>query len=325
MKQEILRLLKEEKGYVSGQALCDRFQVSRTAVWKAVRQLEEEGYAIEAVRNRGYRLTGCPDRLTEEELGSEICGWAGRSICYREETESTNDLAKKLAAEGCPEGTLVTADYQSAGKGRRGRAWSSPKGEAVYMSLVRRPDLPPASASMVTLVGAMAVTAAVGRETGLSCQIKWPNDVVSGGRKVCGILTEMSAELDCIHYIVMGMGINTGQREFPEELREKATSLLLECGRPVNRCRLAAAVLEEFEGLYARFLEDGDLRGLAAEYNSRLAGLGREVRILDPAGAYTGVSRGIDEEGRLLVEMDGGDTRRVVSGEVSVRGLYGYV
>ena len=325
MKQEILRLLKEEKGYVSGQALCDRFQVSRTAVWKAVRQLEEEGYAIEAVRNRGYRLTGCPDRLTEKELGSEICGWAGSSICYREETESTNDLAKKLAAEGCPEGTLVTADYQSSGKGRRGRAWSSPKGEAVYMSLVLRPDLPPASASMVTLVGAMAVTAAVGRETGLSCQIKWPNDVVSGGRKVCGILTEMSAELDCIHYIVMGMGINTGQREFPEELREKATSLLLECGRPVNRCRLAAAVLEEFEGLYARFLEDGDLRGLAAEYNSRLAGLGREVRILDPAGAYTGVSRGIDEEGGLLVEMDGGDTRRVVSGEVSVRGLYGYV
>ena len=249
----------------------------------------------------------------------------GYHVLYQEKTDSTNVWAGRLAREGAPSRTLVCADMQTDGRGRRGRRWESPPGESLYMTLILRPDFCPQQASMLTLVTGLSVAQALCAMTGLEALLKWPNDVVSGGRKVCGILTEMSAELDCIHYIVMGMGINTGQREFPEELREKATSLLLECGRPVNRCRLAAAVLEEFEGLYARFLEDGDLRGLAAEYNSRLAGLGREVRILDPAGAYTGVSRGIDEEGGLLVEMDGGDTRRVVSGEVSVRGLYGYV
>ena len=325
MKQEILRLLKEEKGYVSGQALCDRFQVSRTAVWKAVRQLEEEGYAIEAVRNRGYRLTGCPDRLTEEELGAAIRGWAGRSICYREETESTNDLAKKLAAEGCPEGTLVTADYQSSGKGRRGRAWSSPKGEAVYMSLVLRPDLPPVSASMVTLVGAMAVTAAVGRETGLSCQIKWPNDVVSGGRKVCGILTEMSAEMDTVNYIVIGIGINVNMTEFPEELRRTATSLALECGHQVARSRLVAACGKYFEKYYEIFLRDKSLKNLKKTYESALVNKGADVSVITADGTFNRKALGINDMGELMVEDETGRVETVRAGEVSVRGIYGYV
>ena len=162
MKGEILKILRETDGYVSGQDLCDRLEVSRTAVWKVIRQLEQEGYGIDAVRNRGYRLASCPDRLTKEELDACIRGnWAGKTVYHYEETGSTNDRAKELAAAGCPHGTLVTAEEQTAGRGRRGRSWSSPSGTAVYMSLVLRPKLPPASASMVTLVAALAVSAAV--------------------------------------------------------------------------------------------------------------------------------------------------------------------
>lgn len=326
MKREILKLLKETEGYVSGQDLCDRFRVSRTAVWKAIRQLEEEGYEIEGIRNRGYRLVDCPDGLTEEELGAAIRGtWAGRPVFYYPEIGSTNDQAKKLAAEGCPHGTLVTAERQTAGRGRRGRTWISPRGEAIYMSLVLRPDLPPSSASMVTLVAAMAVGAGIRKAAGLESRIKWPNDLVVNGKKVCGILTEMSAELDCIHYVIIGIGINAAQKEFPPELEEKATSLAMEAGHPVNRCRLAAAVLEEFETYYEKYRETGDMTLLMEEYNRELAGAGGTVRVLSPEGEYSGLSRGIDREGRLLVDREDGSREAVVSGEVSVRGLYGYV
>ena len=326
MKGEILKILRETDGYVSGQDLCDRLEVSRTAVWKVIRQLEQEGYGIDAVRNRGYRLASCPDRLTKEELDACIRGnWAGKTVYHYEETGSTNDRAKELAAAGCPHGTLVTAEEQTAGRGRRGRSWSSPSGTAVYMSLVLRPKLPPTSASMVTLVAELAVSAAVKKVTGAESRIKWPNDLVVGNKKICGILTEMSAELDCIHYVVIGIGINTGQREFPEEISSTATSLFLETGKPVNRCRLVAAVMEELEGYYESYCRAGDLSLLKEEYNRELAGAGGEVRVLSPAGEYTGVSRGIDEEGRLLVDRADGTRECVVSGEVSVRGLYGYV
>lgn len=326
MKKEILKMLKETEGYVSGQELCDRFQVSRTAVWKVIRQLEEEGYEIEGVRNRGYRLTGCPDGLTEEELGSAITGkWAGRPVFYYPEVTSTNDLAKRLASEGCPHGTLVTAERQTAGRGRRGRAWMSPKGESIYMSLVLRPDLPPSSASMVTLVAAMAVAAGLKKAAGVEGQIKWPNDLVVKGKKICGILTEMSAELDCIHYVIIGTGINVGQKEFPPELADRATSLLIETGKPVNRCRLAAAVMEAFEEYYEKYEKAGDMSLLMEEYNRELAGAGEPVRVLAPEGEYSGHSCGIDREGRLLVDREDGSREAVVSGEVSVRGLYGYI
>ncbi len=326
MKKEILNLLKETEGYVSGQDLCDRFQVSRTAVWKAIRQLEEEGYEIEGVRNRGYRLNSCPDRLTEEELGPLITGkWAGRPVFYCPEVSSTNDLAKQLASEGCPHGTLVTAERQTAGRGRRGRTWVSPKGESVYMSLVLRPKLPPSSASMVTLVAAMAVAAGLKKTAGIDGQIKWPNDLVTGGRKISGILTEMSAELDCIHYVIIGIGINVGQKEFPEELAGCATSLRMETGQPVNRCRVAAAVMEAFEEYYEKYEKAGDMSLLMEEYNRELAGMGGRVRVLAPGGEYCGISKGIDREGRLLVDREDGSREAVASGEVSVRGLYGYV
>ncbi len=326
MKTKILTILKEEEGFVSGQELCRRLGVSRTAVWKVMKQLGEEGYVIEAVRNRGYRLVEVADVMTKAEIGSRMHSkWMGRELVYLPETDSTNIQARRLAEEGYPEGTLVVADCQKAGKGRRGRCWSSPPGSSIYMSFLLKPDIPPYCASMITLIAGMAVAQAVKGETGLPAQIKWPNDVVVNGRKICGILTEMSTELERIHYIVTGIGINVNQQEFPEEIQATAVSLRMEAGRSISRSGLIASSMEWFEGYYEQFLKTQDLSLLQADYESMLANLGREVLVLDPAGEYRGICRGIDQGGRLLVELSDGSRRAVMSGEVSVRGIYGYV
>lgn len=328
MKREILELLRRTEGYVSGQELCGMLGVSRTSIWKAVNQLKEEGYVIDSAPNRGYRLRSVPDVLSAEELESRMNGrtrWAGRKVCYYEELDSTNSRAKKLADEGLPHGTLVLTESQTAGKGRRGRQWASPAGSGVWMTLILKPKIQPASASMLTLVAALAVQRAVNRLTGLTALIKWPNDIVVNGKKVCGILTEMSSEVDYIHYVVVGIGINVNVEGFPLELKETATSLYLETGRRCQRAALAAASLEEFEALYERFLETEDLSGFKEEYEAGMVNLGRRVRVLAADHTYEGMAVGIDEEGQLLVETEDKTLRRVMSGEVSVRGIYGYV
>ncbi|MCI8949600.1 MAG: biotin--[acetyl-CoA-carboxylase] ligase [Lachnospiraceae bacterium] len=326
MKTKILTILKEAQGFVSGQDLCGRLGVSRTAVWKVMKQLEEEGYKIEAVRNKGYRLIQVADVITEAEVGSQMnTKWMGRHLVYLPETDSTNIQAAKLAREGAPEGTLVVAESQTAGKGRRGRSWSSPSGSSIYMSFLLRPDIPPYCASMITLLAGMAGAKAVCQVAGLEAQIKWPNDLVVNGKKICGILTEMSAEMERIHYIVTGIGINVNQMEFPEEIRDKATSLWIEGGKRLNRSQLIAAVMEWFEQYFEQFLETKDLSGLKEAYEEMLANRNREVSVLDPASPCQGICRGIDKGGELLVELPEGQIRKVVAGEVSVRGIYGYV
>ena len=328
MKREILELLRRTEEYVSGQEMCRLLGVSRTAIWKAMNQLKEEGYAIDAVPNKGYRLRSVPDVLSAEEMESRVnarTGWAGRRVCYYEELDSTNSRAKQLAEEGMPHGTLVLAGSQTAGKGRRGRQWTSPAGSGVFMTLILKPKIQPASASMLTLAAALAVKRAVSRLTGLTPLIKWPNDIVINGKKVCGILTEMSSEVDYINYVVVGIGINTNMEEFPGELEKTATSLLLETGQRCHRASLASAVLEEFEAVYERFLATEDLSDLKEEYEAGMVNLGRQVRVLAVENVFEGVAVGIDEGGRLLVETKDRVLHKVMSGEVSVRGIYGYV
>lgn len=326
MKGEILKLLKETDGYVSGQELCRRFGVSRTAVWKVINQLKEEGYEIEAVRNRGYALKGAGDVLSEAELLSCLkTEWAGGRTVYFDATDSTNIQARRLAEAHAPHGTLVVSDRQDGGKGRRGRSWASPSGVGIWMSLILRPEIAPSSASMLTLAAALAVREGIQEETGLSPLIKWPNDLVLNGKKICGILTEMSTELMEIQYVITGIGINVNQREFPPEIRDTATSLSLEAGRCFRRSSLIAAILKAFEKDYAAFLKTGDLSLLLEEYNACLVNRGKEVCILDPSGEYRAVAEGIDESGSLLVTLPDGTRREIISGEVSVRGIYGYV
>lgn len=324
-REEILALLRERGDYVSGQELCERFGVSRTAVWKAVNLLKKEGFKIEAVQNRGYRLCGPCGIFGRAEINSRLdTRWAGRNLLFHQKVDSTNNLAKLEAEKGAPHGTVIVADTQTAGRGRRGRYWLSPPGVSLYFTIVLRPQLQPGQASMLTLVMADAVGRAIERVTGLKAGIKWPNDIVVNGRKVCGILTEMSAERDCIHYAVIGVGTNILHQDFPPETAVKATSLEDEGDAPVSRSYLLAEILTEFEADYGKFISAGDLTPLLSGYEGMLVNRDAEVKVLDPKGEFTGVARGITPQGELKVEKEG-QIVLVYAGEVSVRGICGYV
>ena len=326
MKSEILRMLKESGSYVSGQQLCGRFGVSRTAVWKVVEQLKKEGYEIEAVRNRGYRLVESPDVLSQAEILSFTDTlWAGRRVVCFTETDSTNIQARSYGEKDGVHGTLFVAERQSAGKGRRGRNWESPAGLSIYMSILLRPEISPGCAPMLTLVMALSVAEGIRESAGVDVQIKWPNDIVLNKKKLCGILTEMSTEIDYINYVVIGVGINVNQEEFPQGLSDKATSLRIETGRRMKRAGMIAAVMERFEKNYGMFAETKDLSKLQEKYNSMLVNAGRDVRVLEPGNEYNAHALGINEIGELMVMTEDGIRKNIFAGEVSVRGIYGYV
>ena len=326
MKAKILALLRKRKDYVSGQELCESFGVSRTAVWKAIGQLKKEGYRIEAVKNRGYLLAPEEEVYGQHELESRMTTeWAGHPVCYYDQLASTNLQAKLDAENGAEQGALIVADMQTAGRGRRGRAWSSPAGRNVYFTLILKPAFPVETASMVTLVMGLAVAEGIRETCGVEARVKWPNDIVIKGRKVCGMLAEMSTERDFIHYIVMGVGINVKRQEFAPEIADMATCLERERGKSVSRAELIVNVLKLFERYYDIFQKDGNLGGFLETYNGLVAGKDKEVRVLDPKGEFQGVSRGISSTGELLVEREDGTVETVYAGEVSVRGIYGYV
>lgn len=324
MKERVLRLLRERGDFVSGQELCDLLGVSRTAVWKVIHQLEDEGYVLEAITRKGYRLVSSPEVVTAAEIGSRMrTQWAGRSIAFFKEIDSTNSWARKLGEEGAPEGTLVVADRQLSGRGRRGRGWFSPAGTGIWMTILLRPELSPDRVSAITLAAALSVCRAVREVTGLHTSIKWPNDLVVDGKKVCGILTEMSVEPDYIHYVVIGIGINVNQTDFPDDLPH-AYSLAMAARHSISRAAIIARVWECFEEDYAAYLKYGNMRGLKERYEEHLANLNRPVRVLAPAGEWDGTAEGIDDSGDLLVRDRTGELHCVNSGEVSVRGVYGY-
>ena len=273
---------------MSGQELCDKFGVSRTAVWKSIQKLKAEGYQIEAVPNKGYCLTGVADILNKEELENlRNTEWTGNKVVYFEVTDSTNIQAKRLGEEGWPHGTLVVAGRQEAGRGRRGRTWESPGHTGVFMTVLLRPSFLPGQASMLTIVAAMAVTKAVRVKYGLDVQIKWPNDIVLNGRKICGILTEMNTEIDAINYVVIGIGINVSNERFGDDTAKVATSLRIEGGGEIRRAELIWAVWEAFEAYYGNFIKTGDLQGIKHEYDGYLVNIDRQVRVLDQKEPFT--------------------------------------
>lgn len=325
MRTKILTILRKSGDYVSGQELCEQLGVSRTAIWKVINQLKEAGYEIEASQNKGYHLVSAPDVMDAAEIISlKQTDWAGEETFYFDTIDSTNTRAKQLAEEGHKSGTLVISDQQTLGRGRRGRSWESPKGSGIFMTLMLKPDINPNNASMLTLVSALAIAKAISDVTGANAQIKWPNDIVIGGKKVCGILTEMSAQFDYINHIVIGIGINVHNEEFPEELKKMASSLYLECGKHFRRADIITRFLAYFEEYYENFLVTEDLSGLLREYNALLVNMGKIVKVLDPKEPFEGKAMGITKKGELIV--DTWESRKLVSsGEVSVRGIYGYV
>ena len=310
-------------GAVSGQALSEELGVTRAAIWKQIVRLRDMGFEIEAQGRQGYRLSACPDSLLPSVVRHGLnTRWAGCEVIRLEEVDSTNRYARMLAAQGAPQGTLVIAQTQTAGRGRRGRGWVSPAGEGIFMSLILRPQVHPSQVARLSLQTALAVAEGIRSSTGLDARIKWPNDVVCGGKKIVGMLLEMNADEERVHDIVAGIGINVHQKDFGE-LAKTATSLDLLTGGFVPRAEVVRAVLTAFEETQS--LAQGDGAALMDAYRARSATIGRRVQVIGAQGTFVGTAKDVTPLGALMVEEDGGPLREVLAGDVSVRGLMGYV
>lgn len=322
MKDHILSVLTAADDYVSGQALAKTLGVSRQAVWKGINALREDGCEIDSVTNKGYRLRSLPACLNAAALsavlGTEVIG---KSLVVLDSVGSTNDYLKRMGAEGCPNGTVVTTREQSSGKGRLGRTWQSKRDENLAFSVLLRPRITPREVGAITPLAGLAVCKALRGFTRLDCRIKWPNDVIVGKKKLCGILTEMSAEFDAVEYIVTGIGINVDQVLFPEEIAYKATSVLLETGRHYNKNQLLACVLRQLEREFMR--NDLTLSAQALdEYESLCATVGKSVTFMRGTRRVNGMAVGVDRGGELKVMLSDGSLVYVNAGEVTVQGIY---
>lgn len=316
---ELLGLLEAEYGsYVSGEEISRKLNVSRTAVWKQIRKLEEEGFRIEAVPRRGYRLMGRPERLAVQELLPKLKTHNfGRQLRLLESVPSTQDELRKWAEQGAPEGALVIAEQQTSGRGRMGRAWVSPAGKGVWMSLLLRPQLPLTQVPQLTLLAAVALSRAIAQHVAVSIGIKWPNDLLVNERKISGILLESAAEDERLRYVIVGLGIsvNLEEDDYPPELLEKAVSLKMAAGHAIDRSALIADVLEQFEQLYGLFLEQG-FAPIRSLWEAHAVTLNRSVTLHTPQGMLQGTPRSLNELGGLIVELPDGTMHTVYSAEI---------
>lgn len=328
MKEKILKLLKDnKKQFVSGQEISEQLKVSRTAIWKYINALKEEGYEIESVSRKGHMLISTPDILNYEEISEYLSTqYVGREIYYFDSIDSTNIRAKELAYNDGTDGAVVIAEEQTHGRGRLGRNWSSQKKKGIWMSIILKPQIEPQDAVKITQVAAAAVWKAIA-QMGIKTQIKWPNDIVLNGKKVCGILTEMSGELNRLNYLVVGIGINTNTNidEFPEEIRNMATSIKTETGEEIKRKELVALILNNFEALYDQLINDRSIKEAINICKENSALIGRDVRLIVRGDEKEVKAIDINEDGELIVQDKEGEISKVISGEVSVRGLYGYI
>jgi len=320
IRREVLRLFHAHPdAYISGAEISQRLGVSRTAVWKHIRALREAGYAIEAVSSRGYRLQETPDLLLAAEIQSGLATErVGRNMQCFPSTDSTNLRAAELAEQGGEDGTVLIAEEQTLGKGRLGRSWASPSGVNLYASLLLRPAIPPMNAPQLTFVAALAVVEAILRTGGLQATVKWPNDVLVNGCKVAGILSEMRAESDRVHYVILGVGVNLNmtREQFPADLRYPATSLLIEGGEPVSRSAFVCRFLESFEALYQRFLAEG-FDAIRPLWDTRCAMVGTRVRVDQESRVLSGVAVGLNEDGSLLLRDDDGRLHSIYAGDIA--------
>ncbi len=320
LEQRMVALLRDSTGLiVSGADLASRLNVSRTAVWKQVNRLRAKGYIIEALSSRGYRFHASPDVFSPVELTSGLATQRiGRHIQCAVETDSTNLHAYRWAEEGAEEGAVVVADSQTAGKGRLGRSWESPAGVNLYCSVILRPAILPVEATQITFLSAVAVVRTIEAVTGLIPQIKWPNDILVHGKKVAGLLNEMSAETDGVRFVIVGIGININMRsdQFPGDLRYPATSLLLAGAGVVSRVAVARALFTHLDVLYDEYRTRGFGR-IREEWLSRSAFQGRMVRVDSGDDSVEGVVTGIADDGALLLDRGQGSVERIVSGDVA--------
>lgn len=321
MKNKILQLLKEKNDFVSGQALCERFNVSRTAVWKAINSLKETGYVIESVTNKGYKLISSPDIVSEAEIKSNLkTSLIGKEIIVLESVGSTNDYIKENAQK-LMDGTVVTTREQTKGKGRLGRVWKNKKDDDISFSFILRPELSPMEVSAITPLCGLAVAKGLNEYFDFDAKIKWPNDIIVGNKKICGMLTEMSCEFDRLEYLVVGIGVNVMSKAFPEEIAHKATSCVLQSDKEINKNQLLAVILKQIEDILLggnyRFNKEN-----LEEYKAYCATLGRKVTFTRKGESVEGVATDINNDGELVVTLPDNTTETVFSGEVTAQGIY---
>jgi BirA family transcriptional regulator, biotin operon repressor / biotin---[acetyl-CoA-carboxylase] ligase len=319
MKEALLHMLTENEGeFVSGQQISENLNCSRTAIWKHISELRNSGYSIEAVQKRGYRLLTSPDLVTAEEVSLyKGKGTFGKKITYKTSVKSTQEIAHSLARDGAEEGSIVLADEQTGGRGRLGRAWQSPSGTGIWMSLILRPEIPLQKAPQLTLLIAVAASRAIENVTGIEAAIKWPNDLLINGKKVAGILTELQAEADSIHSVIVGIGMNVNQekKHFAEEIAEIATSLTIEGGKTYKRAEIIGAILQEIESLYRSYLDKG-FAVIKLLWEARAYSLGKRITARSVTGSITGYAKGITDEGVLLLEDDNGKIHSIYSADI---------
>jgi BirA family biotin operon repressor/biotin-[acetyl-CoA-carboxylase] ligase len=319
MKDEvILQLLREDpSGFLSGEEISRRLGVTRTSIWKGVRRLREMGYGIEASTRSGYRLVRSPDLLAPFEIRPLHTKWMGRTIHYFDTVDSTNSKAYQLAFEGAEEGEVVIAESQGKGRGRLGRDWFSPPFVNLYLSVILRPKSPPHQISLITLMAAVAAADAIQKYTGLDPRIKWPNDLLLRGRKVAGLLNEIHSEIDRVHFVILGIGINLNadEKTFPKEIRARATSLKTEMGRIVSRKDFLRGLLQELERWYEILEEHGGVPVLRA-WRERARIKGKRVKVTSFGQTLTGLAMDIDSDGALILKLKNGEQKRILAGDV---------
>lgn len=309
-------------GFVSGAELSQQLGITRAAIWARIEELRKLGYDIAASPHQGYRLLSVPDVLHADDLLSLLPGTkvVGRDIRVFQETASTNDVAEKLARDGVKEGVVVFAESQSKGRGRLGRKWISPLRQGLWFSVLLRPNLRPQAATQLTVAAATALYRGIRDVTGIAPEIKWPNDIQIQGRKIAGVLTELSAEIDHINHLILGIGVDVNQTatEFPPELRKIATSLKAETGRDIHRADLAAAILRELDRDYAR-IGNGEFAKLADEWQQQCTTIGQRVSINIGDRIIQGHAEALDDDGALLVRTQHGRLERIIGGDVTLQ------
>ncbi len=318
-RTEVLRHLKKDKeNWVSGEALSRRLGLTRTAVWKTICKLKDDGYQIESTPRKGYRFLKSSEMLLPEEiaegLDTEILG--KQEIVHLKETDSTNAHAKDLAARGAPEGTLVVAEKQTGGRGRKGRVWFSPPDGGIYASIILRPPMPPSQVPKLTFVTAVAAAETLLHLTTLHVRIKWPNDILVNGRKVAGILTEITTDMDAVDYAVVGLGMNVNTRAFPDDIRNLATSLLIESGERFERAVLLREFLRQEEACY-RGLQAFGFEPILKRWKELASIIGQKLQVEMIDATYTGHVEAIDPDGILILKDSDGISHRILSGDVA--------
>lgn len=312
----IIQTLLDAKTHVSGELLSEKLGISRAAINKRIASLKNSGYQIESVTNKGYRLFSYPDAIDAQLLSAGLkTKKIGEKIIGLTQVGSTNEYAKKIAAES-PEGTVVVADEQTTGKGRRGRSFHSEKGQGLFMSFILKPKIAPQKAPLITGIGAAAVILTL-EEFGIKSQVKWPNDLLIQGKKVCGILTEMSGDIEQIEYVILGIGLNVRNSDFPEEIREIASSLWRE-GYEIDRQQLFWQLVQKLEELYMEYLSGGKDRILEVLRKYSCV-LGKEIILYGAEGERTALAIDLDDEGALVAEIKGEGVLTLNSGEISIR------